>query len=117
MKFLADENISNDLINSLRELNFEIDSVREKYRSYSDYQIIQIVADTETIIITEDKDFGDWVFAHHIKSISVILLRYEKEDYPTVKNSLILLLKLLTEKEFEKRFITINKNKLRIRKI
>ena len=71
----------------------------------------------QIIIITEDKDFGEWVFAHHIKNISVILLRYEKADYLTVKNSLLILLELLSEKEFEKRFISINKNKVRIRKI
>ncbi len=25
---------------------------------------------------TEDKDFGEWVYAHHISGISVIFLRY-----------------------------------------
>lgn len=27
-------------------------------------------------ILTEDKDFGEWVFAHHVQGLSVLFLRY-----------------------------------------
>ena len=45
MKFLADENIPNDLIHTIRDSGFDVDSVKEKYKSYSDFKLIQIVAD------------------------------------------------------------------------
>jgi hypothetical protein len=64
--------------------------------------------------LTEDKDFGEWVFAHNIKDISVILLRYHFQDTELIRDILV---KILTESydDLFGKFTTITTNKIRIR--
>ncbi|QMU66454.1 MAG: toxin-antitoxin system, toxin component [Flavobacteriaceae bacterium] len=73
---LADENIPSTIIGALREKNIEIYSIYENNRGISDREIIEVSQNPPRIILTEDKDFGEWVFAHGVKSISVLFLRY-----------------------------------------
>ena len=68
------------------------------------------------IIITEDKDFGEWVFAHNFDFISVILLRYHQKNLDDIIQTLLTLIKNMPESLFGK-FITITTKKIRIRGI
>lgn len=64
--------------------------------------------------MTDDKDFGEWVFAHNVKEIGVILLRYHLKD--TIQ--IISLLKNLLNKKGRillNKFTTVSVNKIRIR--
>jgi predicted nuclease of predicted toxin-antitoxin system len=81
-----------------------------------DIDIIEIARKNKQIIITEDKDFGEWVFSHQITGLTVIFLRYDKEDYPVI---ISFLKDTLKTGEFVNtdQFITINKNKIRRRSI
>jgi predicted nuclease of predicted toxin-antitoxin system len=91
---LADENIDHSLINAIRALDIEVYSVYELQRGTPDASIIELSRNPPRIILTEDKDFGEWVFAHHVKDISVILLRYHFQDTALIKTILI---KILSE--------------------
>ena len=70
----------------------------------------------DKIILTEDKDFGEWVFSHHIKGISVILLRYQFKEQDEIIDSLVTYLKNNHNKLNDK-FVTITTNKIRIRNL
>lgn len=41
------------------------------------------------LILAEDKDFGEWVFAHHINHLSVLLLRYSYEEYQAIDRTIV----------------------------
>ncbi|PKK38091.1 hypothetical protein BWI96_03150 [Siphonobacter sp. SORGH_AS_0500] len=82
---LADENIDHNLIEALRSVGIEVMSIYEEFRGISDYSIIEISRNPSRIILTEDKDFGEWVFAHQVKDISVVLLRYELKETEAIK--------------------------------
>jgi hypothetical protein len=41
------------------------------------------------ILLTEDKDFGEWVFAHKVSGLTIILLRYSKEESDGMIETLI----------------------------
>ena len=41
------------------------------------------------IILTEDSDFGEWVFAHDIKDIGVIFVRYKQVELVEISESII----------------------------
>lgn len=58
---LADENIDHSLI---RESGIDVYSVYEEQRGITDKDIIEFSRNPPRIILTEDKDFGEWVFAH-----------------------------------------------------
>jgi predicted nuclease of predicted toxin-antitoxin system len=113
---VVDENIPSQLIDILRSNNFDTLSIRESNRSADDYRIIEIVKSKQGVLITEDKDFGEWVFVHGVKDLSVILLRYGKHDIEKVLESTV---KVLQQWEIPHRplFITITKNKIRKREI
>jgi predicted nuclease of predicted toxin-antitoxin system len=113
---LADENIDKVLIDHLRLNGFEVISIFEQYRGVSDERIIEISKNPPRIILTEDKDFGEWIYSHHEKNISVILLRY---DFTETNKILRILLQTLKERNNNLwgAFTTITSNKIRIRKI
>jgi predicted nuclease of predicted toxin-antitoxin system len=116
---LADEGLNGQIVRSLREQGFTVDWVLEDQPGMSDAEIIDLAKARESLLITEDKDFGEWVFAHRISGLTIIFLRYDKEGYPTV---LAFLTRLLTEYAEasaapENEFIAINKNKVRRRKL
>lgn len=73
---LADENIHITIISALRKIGFQVYSVYESNRGLKDEEIIDLARDFNYSILTEDKDFGEWIFSHHVKGISVIFLRY-----------------------------------------
>lgn len=72
---LADENIHYFIIKKLREAGFIVISVNEISKGIKDEKVITWAIQNNYLLLTEDKDFGEWVFAHHVKNLSVIFLR------------------------------------------
>jgi predicted nuclease of predicted toxin-antitoxin system len=113
---VADEGLNGNLVKALRGDGFKIDWVKETNAGMNDEDIIALVRQNSQILITEDKDFGEWIFAHQLSGLTVIFLRYDKEDYDTILSFLKSALKTL-ETSGDNEFITINKNKIRRRRI
>lgn len=111
---LADENIDHSLIDSIRALGIEVYSIYEQQRGTLDDSIIELSRNPPSIFLTEDKDFGEWVFAHNIKHIIVILLRYHFQDTELIRGILMKVLSESYDGLFGK-FTTITTNKIRIR--
>lgn len=112
---IADENIDFKLIRKLRLLDYEVLSIKESHKGFSDLEIINIAKKYKGMIITEDSDFGEWVFAHNLRGYSVIYLRYHNvAEYDEIETQLINVVKNTINSEKEK-FITITKNKIRTR--
>lgn len=82
----------------------------------ADEDIIKLAITDNKILITEDKDFGEWIFSHHLSGLTIIFLRYNKSDFELILNYLIRVLKSCMNSP-QKEFITINKNKVRRRSI
>jgi len=53
----------------LRENKFEVISAHEKYKGAKDQEILSIAISEDAILLTEDKDFWEQVFAHKIKLV------------------------------------------------
>ena len=91
-------------------------SIYKSNRGISDEEIIQLSRNPPRIILTEDKDFGEWVFSHHIENISIIFLRYHFTETAEI---IKILLKILLDSEINLfgKFTTITTKKIRIREI
>lgn len=113
---LADENIDFRIIASLRNSGLKVISVQEDYNSVPDSDIIKISKQSNTVILSEDKDFGEWVFAHKAEGLSVVLLRYHNKDLKLIIKSLTNYILNHSEELFG-HFTTITKNKIRRREI
>ena len=113
---LADENLDGIIVEALRQRNIELYSVFELNRGLSDEEIITLSRNPPRIILTEDKDFGEWVFAHHVRDISVILLRYDYINVEAIASIVANLIEEQGQALFGK-FVTVTLNKIRIRTI
>lgn len=112
---LADENIHGFIIKTLRKEGFEVISVKEDNSGIKDEAVIDIALQKNYILLTEDNDFGEWVFAHHIKDLSVIFLRYTFTEFEEIAHTLTQLLKTkVLERPF---FATITTKKIRMRNL
>jgi predicted nuclease of predicted toxin-antitoxin system len=112
---LADENIHAFIIRALRNDGHSVISIRETNDGIQDEKVIDIALQNNYILLTEDSDFGEWVFAHHIKDLSVIYLRYSFAEFEEIANTLTQLLK--TQQLERPFFAALTTKKIRIRKL
>lgn len=112
---LADENIHTYIIQSLRNAGYEVVSVTELSKGIKDEKVIEWALENDYLLLTEDKDFGEWVFAHHIKNLSVLFLRYAFYEFKEISQSLIYLLE--HQELIRPVFVTLTPKKIRIRQL
>ncbi len=111
---LADESLDGSILRAIRGLSLDVLSVQERFPGISDEAVIELARHQERIILTEDKDFGAWVFAHQVKDVSVILLRYH---FSEVKTMVIEVTQLLQTQlhELTGKFTVVTVDKIRSR--
>lgn len=111
---IADENIDHSLIEATRMAGFDVYSVYEQQRGINDESVIELSRNPPRLILTEDKDFGEWVFAHNVRDISVLLIRYDFRETELMKQRL---LQVLSERfnELIGKFTTLTVQKIRVR--
>jgi predicted nuclease of predicted toxin-antitoxin system len=109
---LADENIDRLIIEALRRNGFEVQSIKENTPGISDERIVEFSTNQPWVILTNDKDFGNWVFAHNRKNISVVFLRYM---FPDRTKMIDLVVKLFQDhyESLQGKFTTVTVKKIR----
>lgn len=75
-KLLADENIPNKTVNTLKRKGIDIISVTEFSLGLTDREVLNLANRKERILITFDKDFGKLIFRDKLKAKGLILLRF-----------------------------------------
>ena len=76
LRFLADESCDFAVVRALRAEGYDVLAVSEvTYRS-DDRELIDQAYRERRILLTEDKDFGWLVYASHVDSSGVILIRF-----------------------------------------
>lgn len=113
---LADENIDKDVVGAIRKIGIDVLHVKDKHIGIADADVVELSKTPPRIILTEDKDFGEWVYAHQETGISVILIRYFYSQKKEIISVLCELLELKGKELFGK-FTTITVEKIRIRSI
>jgi len=113
---IADENVERYWINLLRDSGFIVLSIQETYPGISDKEVIKKAETLQGVLLTEDKDFGELVFAHGYKSLAIIFLRYDQPKYETVQDQLLKAVSTWHQ-TIAPVFITVTANKTRITKL
>ena len=114
MRLIADESLNYKLVMAIRNLGFQIMSVSEDFPSLKDIEIVSFSLQPPSVIITEDKDFGELVYRDKIPVVGIILLRYEPFQYTDMEKKIASFLLNYFE-EMNKSFTVITVNKTRIR--
>ena len=76
LKFLADESCDFSVVRALRAKGFDVLAISEITQRSEDQQLIEESFRDQRILLTEDKDFGWFVFASHADTAGVILIRF-----------------------------------------
>jgi predicted nuclease of predicted toxin-antitoxin system len=116
IKFLADESCDFLIVRTLRSLEYDVLSVAESFPSASDQEVLQHATKEKRILLTEDKDFGEWVFAHGENISGVILIRFPGNARTQLGEDIRLLVDVHGS-ELIKSFAVLEPGRARIRNI
>ena len=76
LRFFADESCDFAIVRGLRTIGFDVRTVAEVMPGAPDYEVLKTAVSENRILLTEDKDFGEWIFAHKSATAGVVLIRY-----------------------------------------
>ena len=76
MRFVADESCDFAVVRALRGAAHDVVAVAEASPCLADDKVLEMARDNGRILLTEDKDFGELIYAARQKSCGVILLRF-----------------------------------------
>jgi predicted nuclease of predicted toxin-antitoxin system len=76
MNFVADESCAMPVIHALREAGHDVVAISEVAKGATDDQVLGQALDAKRVLITEDRDFGELVYARGRSSAGVILVRF-----------------------------------------
>jgi predicted nuclease of predicted toxin-antitoxin system len=116
MRFLADESCDFAVVRALREAGHDVVAVADSALSAPDDKILRLALREQRILLTEDKDFGQWVFANRRATGGVIFLRYPSSARENIAVALV----RLVQKHGDKlvgRFAVIQPGRVRIGRI
>ena len=76
MNFLADESCAGPVIRALRKAGHDVVATAEVAKGATDEQVLERALNEKRVLITEDRDFGELVYARGRSSAGVILVRF-----------------------------------------
>jgi len=79
LNFLPDESCDFSFVRVLRQNGYDVKAIVEVMPGASDLKVLESGFEERRILLTEDKDFGEWIFAQKSATAGVILLRYPVE--------------------------------------
>ena len=116
LKFLIDESSGKRLAVFLIGERFDVKYVGDIMPTASDIEVLAFAKKEDRILITNDKDFGEFIFRLREHSSGIILLRL-REDSPYQRQKYVhYLLNNLSEK-LKSSFVVVTEGKIRVRKI
>jgi len=113
VRLVADENCDFSVVIDLRAAGYDVVSITEQMAGADDEAVIDFARSERRLLVTEDKDFGQLVFAAAKQNSGVILIRY-----PALARSALTaaLLKLLSDngESLYSRFAVLEPGRVRI---
>ena len=76
MRFLADESCDFAVVRALRAADHDVWAVGEIARGAKDLEVIRLAHEEGRVLLTEDKDFGQLVYAGGEGGTGVVLIRF-----------------------------------------
>ena len=116
LRFLADESCDFAFVRALRKVGYDVMAIAEFMPGASDLKVLESAFEDGRILVTEDKDFGAWVFAHERATAGILLLRYPANIRSQMTQAMV---ELVSEHgtELRYRYAVMEPGRVRIRKI
>lgn len=55
----------------MRKEGYQVEWIKDIQVGMDDLEVIALAKQKGSVLITEDKDFGEWVFAHQISGLTI----------------------------------------------
>ena len=75
MSVVADESVDSGIISELRQQGLKVLSVADDCPGISDIKVLEIAFNSNSLLITEDKDFGELAFRLKFEHKGIVLIR------------------------------------------
>jgi len=114
VKFLTDESCDFAFVTVLRQNGYDVKAIVEVMPGASDLQVLESGFEERRVLLTEDKDFGEWIFAQKSATAGVILLRYPIETRLQMGLAMV---ELVSEhgNQLRNRYVVLEPGRARIR--
>lgn len=116
MRFLADESCDFAVVYALRKAKHDVLAVAEITPRAADSDVIRLATKQKRILLTEDKDFGQLVYASGQKALGVVFLRFPLSARDIIAKDMVMLVEEQKEKLFGS-FVVVQPGKIRISRI
>lgn len=118
MKFLADECIYIATIRLLRDLGYDVITIKElNLNSLSDEKVLGLAKKENRLLVTFDQDFGN-IFKFPLGTYpGIIIIKVKPQTIENTNSLLQKFLKKTSPKIISKALVVIDKKKTRIRKL
>ena len=112
MRFLADESCDFAAVRVLRDAGHEVVAVCEMRPGMSDAEVARLAASEKRILLTEDRHFGEFVYAHGVEMAGVIFIRFPATARPQLQRSVLGLIETHGAK-LESAFVVVEPGRFR----
>ena len=112
MRFVADEGCDFAVVRALRSNGHDVVAVAEISPRVADDEVLELARDAR-ILLTEDKDFGELVYAKGLRSCGVILIRFPARARGSIVASVLDAVSRLGDK-LSSRFTVVQPGRIRI---
>ena len=113
MRFLADESCDFAVVRALRAAGHDVHAVAELAFGSDDIVVMDLALREARILLTEDKDFGQLVYAYSRQSSGVIFIRYPANARKTLPRAVVNLI-AEAKKELTCSFVVMSPGRVRI---
>jgi predicted nuclease of predicted toxin-antitoxin system len=116
MKFFADENVAQLIIQWLRQAGHDVLSAAEAGPGEDDAIWLHHAEQSRRVIVTSDKDFGELIFRDRLNSHGIVLLRMHRLS---LRERLACLARVwsIVEANPKGKFIVITEGRIRVRSL
>ena len=76
MNFVADESCAGPVIRALRQAGHDVIAIVDVAKGASDEHVLALALREKRVLITEDRDFGELVYARGHLNAGVVLIRF-----------------------------------------
>jgi len=113
VRFLADESCDFNVVRALREAEFDVLAVVEVIPRATDARVIELAVVEDRVLLTEDKDFGQLVYASAATSPGVVLIRFPAGARQSVSAATLELIRRRRE-QLRGSFVVLQPGRVRI---
>jgi predicted nuclease of predicted toxin-antitoxin system len=113
MRFLADESCDFTVVRALRAAGHDVLAVSETAPRADDKHVMQLAVRGRRVLLTEDKDFGQLVYADRRATAGVIFIRFPASARSGVGDAVVELLETHGA-QLGRQFIVVQPGRVRI---